>query len=105
MNKALTMRLLLATATLSVALTGGLAYGDARVYAHVHPPAPIVEHRAVAPSPRHVWIDGHHAWNGTEYSWAPGRWELPPRPNARWSGGKWRQHKQRGWYYVEGRWR
>src|SRR5277367_3940366 len=76
----------------------------AEVIIKVGPPAAIVETRGVAPSPRYLWLAGYHRWDGNAYVWVPGRWELPPRPGARWVAHRWvRRHG--GWVFVEGRWR
>ena len=84
------------------ALTLGVA--SAAVIVHVAPPPVVVETRPVAPGPGYVWIDGYQNWNGRAYVWVPGRWELPPRPHARWIAHHWvRRHG--GWVLVEGRWR
>ena len=77
----------------------------ARIYVRVAPPPPIVEVRPPAPGRTHVWIGGYHRWNGSAYVWAPGRWELPPRPHGRWVPGHWSHHHQYGHYWVEGHWR
>jgi hypothetical protein len=76
-----------------------------RVYVRIGPPAPVVETRIVAPSPRHVWIAGYHRWDGRAYVWVPGRWELPPSHRAAWVPGHWVHHRRNGWYWVEGHWR
>jgi hypothetical protein len=89
---------------LSVLLSALPANAAARVYVRVGPPAPIVEVRTAAPSPRHVWIAGYHRWDGAAYVWVPGRWDVPPRPHAVWVPGHW-VHARRGWYFAEGRWR
>ena len=49
-----------------------LAGGMPRIYIPAPPPAPIVEVRPVAPSGRHVWIEGYHRWDGNAYVWTPG---------------------------------
>jgi hypothetical protein len=33
----------------------------------------------------------------------PGRYELPPRPRARWVPPHW-ERGRRGWYFVAGHW-
>ncbi len=76
----------------------------ARLYVRVGPPAPIVEVRAVPPSPAHVWIPGYYRWGGAAYAWVPGYWTVPPRPRAVWVPAHW-VRERRGWYFVEGRWR
>jgi hypothetical protein len=74
------------------------------VIVRVAPPARIVETRPVAPGRGYVWVDGCHRWNGAAYVWVPGRWELPPRPRARWVAAHW-VHRHGGYVFVEGRWR
>ncbi len=74
-----------------------------RVYVERHPPEPVYERRYEAPSHRHVWIAGHHRWNGREYVWVPGRYEVPPEHYRHWVSGHW-AHEHRGWYWVEGHW-
>ena len=76
----------------------------AEVVVRIGPPAPVVERRIARPGPDHVWIAGYHSWNGSAYVWVPGRWELPPRPHARWVAHRW-VHRHDGWVIVEGHWR
>ena len=40
------------------------------------PPAERVEVVAAAPSPEHFWVKGNWHWDGHEYVWLPGRWEI-----------------------------
>ena len=68
------------------------------------PPAPRVEVIGVPPSPQHVWISGHWAWEGRHYSWVNGYWELRPRQYASYVPGHW-ERSGRNWVYVEGHWR
>jgi WXXGXW repeat (2 copies) len=49
-------------------------------------------------------INGYHRWDGSAYVWAPGRWEMPPRPHAHWVAHHW-VHRNGGWVMVEGHWR
>ncbi len=70
----------------------------------LRPPAPRVEVRGVAPTPKHAWVSGHWAWNGTRYVWRPGHWIVRPRPEAEWIPGTWIQSDD-GWKWVPGRWR
>jgi hypothetical protein len=79
------------------------AFGE-EVIIRVAPPRAVVETRVVAPSHGHVWIAGYHRWDGHAYVWVPGRWELPPRPHARWVAHKW-VHRHGGYVLVEGHWR
>jgi len=76
----------------------------ADVVIRVAPPREIVETRVPAPSRAHVWIAGYHRWDGNAYVWVPGRWELPPRPHARWVKHHW-VHRRGGYVLVEGHWR
>jgi hypothetical protein len=80
------------------------ALAHTRVYVEIAPPAPIVEVRAVAPSPYHVWIAGYHRWEGGRYVWVPGHYEVPPRHRSYWVAGHWVEHRHHGWYWVEGHW-
>ena len=91
---------------IGLAFAAGLALSPAaaEVVVGVAPPRDVIETRIVAPSGRHVWIAGYHRWDGNAYVWAPGRWELPPRPHARWVAHRW-VHRRRGYVLVEGRWR
>ena len=76
----------------------------AEVIVRVAPPAAIVETRPAAPGAGYVWIGGYHKYENNAYVWVPGRWELPPRPHARWVAHRWvRRHG--GWVLVEGHWR
>jgi len=77
---------------------------DTEKLVHIRPPAPIAETRLARPDPDHVWLAGYQSWSGSAYVWVPGRWELPPRPHARWVAPHWlRRHG--GWVLVEGHWR
>jgi WXXGXW repeat (2 copies) len=82
----------------------GIAALAAEVIVKVAPPAAIVETRGAAPGAGYVWIGGYHNWNGNAYVWVPGRWEMPPRPHARWVAHHWVK-RHGGWVLVEGRWR
>lgn len=70
------------------------------------PPAPRVEVIGVAPSPRHVWISGHWAWDGRgrHYAWVNGYWEVRPREYASYTPGHW-ERTGNTWVYVEGYWK
>jgi hypothetical protein len=80
------------------------AASAADVVVRIGPPPARVERRVVAPGRGYVWIPGYHRWDGAAYIWAPGRWELPPRPYARWVSHHW-VHRRGGWVLVEGHWR
>ncbi len=76
---------------------------EAPITANVEPPPMREEVVVPAPSPQHVWIQGHWAWNGG-WVWQPGYWAIPPRPYAQWVPGHWR-HQPGGWVWVAGHWR
>ena len=87
-------------------LIGALAVSarSAAVLVQVAPPAPLMERVLPSPGPGYVWTPGYHRWDGHRYIWVPGRWQLPPRPRARWARAHWvRRHG--GWVLVEGHWR
>ena len=72
------------------------------VYVRTAPPADRAEVMTAAPSAEHFWVRGHWQWNGHEYVWAGGRWEVR-RGGAVYQPGHWRD-SGRGWVWVEGRW-
>ena len=37
-------------------------------------PAPIVEVVPARPSPNHMWVKGHHVFEGGRWNWTPGVW-------------------------------
>lgn len=93
--------------TYSILIAAAMCLGSAQaeeVVVKIAPPHAVVEHRVVAPSPRHVWIAGYHRWDGHAYVWVPGRWELPPREHAVWVAPRW-EHRNGGYVFVEGRWK
>ena len=61
----------------------------AEVFVSIAPPRVVVEKRGRAPGRDHVWINSYHRWDRKAYHWEPGRWERPPRPNARWEQHRW----------------
>ena len=67
-------------------------------------PVPPAYARPMAPSPRHVWIDGEWAWRGGAYVYTNGYW-AEPRPGFVWVAGHWRDGRRRGWVWVPGHWR
>jgi WXXGXW repeat (2 copies) len=96
---------LMAFAALTTLAPASPAAADTRVYVRVNPPRAIVETRGVRPSRQHVWIAGFHRWDGRAYAWVPGRWDLPPAGNRRYSNGHWARDRHNGYYWVDGRWR
>jgi len=88
-----------------LALALGIGVGQAAdIVVKVAPPHAMVEHRGTRPSKNHVWIAGYHRWDGNAYVWENGRWEVPPKPHAKWVAPKWNHHKD-GYVFAEGHWR
>ena len=96
------LRKSLITSALGLFLAIGAA--NAEVVIRVGPPAPVVEHRVVAPGPGYVWTGGYHRWDGRAYVWVPGAWVRPPRAHAVWVAPHY-VHRNGGYVFVEGRWR
>ena len=97
------MRKFFVSALFGIALGLGSAYAE-EVIVKTRPPHAVVEHRTVRPGADHVWVGGYHRWDGNAYVWAPGKWEVPPRPHAVWVAPRW-EHRNGGYVFVEGRWR
>jgi hypothetical protein len=68
------------------------------------PPALRVEEVVPAPSTTHVWIPGHWDWNGHDWVWTAGKWELPPSSSSVWVSGHW-EWDGTNWVWVPGYWR
>jgi hypothetical protein len=80
----------------------GLSFtGAAQIVVRVRPAAPHMV-RSIAPSPRHIWIEGGWAARGHRYVWADGYWTMPRRGHH-WIGGRW-DRRRGGWCYVPGHW-
>ncbi len=75
---------------------------SSQVIVRVRPTAPVIS-RPVAPSPRHVWIEGGWVVRGGRYEWSNGYWMLP-RTGMVWIPGGW-HHRRGGWVWVPGHWR
>ncbi len=88
---------------LAIALTCGAFTSNAQIVVNVRPARPHYE-RAVAPSPRHVWIDEEWEPRGNTYVFTGGHWAEPPHPGAAWVAGRWSK-KGRGEYWKAGHWR
>ena len=92
---------------IGLVFVGALAFSAvaaADVVVRIGPPHGVSERRPPRPDRNHVWVSGYHRWDGNSYAWAPGRWEQPPRPHARWVAHRW-THRRDGWVLVEGHWR
>lgn len=90
--------------TMALGIAFLFAAGDslAQVVIRVRPTAPVIV-RPVAPSARHIWIDGNWVWRGSNYVWVDGYW-AEPRMGHRWVPGHWK-HRRGGWFWVPGHWR
>jgi len=68
------------------------------------PPEPLPEMQSGPPAAGMAWIAGYWHYNGTDWVWIPGHWEI-----AR-EGQQWRAPSfawspdQRAWVYELGRW-
>lgn len=74
----------------------GLSFGE----------PPLLRREVIVESPGRgfAWVPGY--WAGrprSGYEWVPGRWVRPPRPRAVWIAPRW-ERRDRGWFFVEGRW-
>ena len=76
---------------------------QAQFIVRVRPVAPVMI-RTIAPSPRHVWVDGDYVWREGRYDYNNGYWAEPPFPGQRWIKGHWK-NKRSGWVWVPGHWR
>jgi hypothetical protein len=68
------------------------------------PPPQPYELQTAQPTASAVWVVGFYDWNGYQYNWVPGHWEIPPpnavafvRPHWRYRGGT--------YVYIRGYWR
>ena len=54
------------------------AYRVSRVQAAPTPPPTPVDPVPPQPAPNAIWIQGYWIYDGRNYSWVAGRWEIPP---------------------------
>ena len=54
----------------------GYGLGYSPVFVRVAPPAARYEVIGRAPSARHFWVNGYQSWNGREYVWVGGHWDV-----------------------------
>ncbi|MFT3933537.1 MAG: hypothetical protein QM726_07985 [Chitinophagaceae bacterium] len=76
---------------------------SSQIEVRIRPNVPVARPRPIAPSPRHVWVDGGWAYRGNAYVWTDGYWVVP-RPGMVWVPGRWRR-SHRGYIWVPGQWR
>ncbi|MDX1937742.1 MAG: YXWGXW repeat-containing protein [Flavihumibacter sp.] len=82
---------------------GLVTAAEAQLVVRVRPHAPALKVRPIAPSPRHIWIDGSWAVRGGVYVWSDGYWATPRHGHV-WVNGHWK-HRRGGWVWVPGHWR
>lgn len=85
---------------------GGSAGGGALfsvMFITREPPPERVEVVSRRPNDESVWVGGHWAARGNNYTWSKGRWERPAAGTKEWEPGRW-AHESHGWYYTEGHW-
>lgn len=71
--------------------------------AAAEPPPPQQEVVSAAPTPHHVWIQGHWAWRYNKWVWVGGHWHKNPHKKV-WVAGHWRKHSHGRWVWVNGHW-
>ena len=64
----------------------------------VIPAAPVA-----ASADLYAWQPGHWRWEGQEYAWIAGRYELRPTPSAVWVPDEWVARRGR-WVFRPGHW-
>lgn len=94
-----------AMGVLAVATIGCASSPPRRViYVRRAPPAEIVEVIPSQPGPAYVWVRGHFRWDGDDYHWVPGHWQVVPSGYREWVPGHWAEREGQ-WFWVEGHWR
>jgi len=73
------------------------------VSVNMAPPPMRVEVQTARPSPAHVWIGGHWAWENNAHVWIGGHWAMPPSQYHRWVAARWVNRGGR-WMYWPGHW-
>jgi hypothetical protein len=76
----------------------------AQVVIRIGPPEHAVEEPGPVPTPGYVWTPGYQRWDTDHYTWVPGQYQQPPRPDAVWVPHHWEQ-KDGNWILVDGRWK
>lgn len=77
--------------------------GPSAVVVRQRPVAPVYV-RTLAPSPRHVWVEG--SWVGNRrygYTYRNGYYTVPPRGRTYYTPGYWVKGRN-GYYWKNGRW-
>ena len=78
--------------------------GDLEIHiAHSHPPR--ARHEAIPPRPGegYVWVAGYWGWQGDDWAWVPGRWEVPAQAGVTWVHPRY-VHEYDSYRYEPGHW-
>jgi len=87
---------------LAAALVVGFSIASsAQVVVRVRPSAPVIV-RPIAPSPRHVWVEGNWQSRRGHYEYNQGYWSAPRR-GRHYVPGYWAPRRH-GYVWIEGRW-
>lgn len=84
--------------------SSALQSGDGFVTVPYPPPVGRVEFVPPQPDPRAVWVDGSWEWQGREWTFAPGRWEVPPARGARYARPTCVRSPSGPLFFYPGRW-
>jgi outer membrane protein with glycine zipper/YXWGXW repeat-containing protein len=68
------------------------------------PPPPGPEIMSPQPSPYAVWVPGYYAFDGQQYGWIAGRWEVPPPQYHYFVRAHW-AYRGGNYVYIRGYWR
>ena len=100
-------------------LTLTLVTGGASAQTVVQPPTTVIVAPAAPPPPRSEvippppdsiaqWDPGHWAWDGQQWVWKAGHFEVPPTAvqtsGWHWFPGQWVQQPDGGWAWQAGHW-
>src|ERR1700739_2876782 len=97
------MKKMLTKILFTLLLAAGFSIGaSAQLVVKIRPADPVYV-RPVAPSPRHVWVEGEWTWENGQYVHHDGYW-VEPRRGFHWVPGHWREAPG-GWTWVPGHWR
>jgi hypothetical protein len=68
------------------------------------PPAPTnTSVTTPPPAPNALWIPGYWSFDGYRYTWAAGRWEVPPANAHSYVAAHW-ESRPDGYVFVQGYW-
>jgi hypothetical protein len=96
------MKQQLLTAACALFLTVGAA--NAQIVVRIGPPPPRPVEVVPAAREGYVWTPGYHRYDGHAYVWTHGAYRRPPRRDAVWVEGEWREERG-GHVWHAGHWR